>query len=452
MDECHPQFWVSPSGDDAIVSLKDMCYQTVNRLMLDEDISEYITRDSFSVDHLDVIVYVKEGVDASGLHAQMKQQGANIGTTILGSWFTILQMKGKDNSEPYFDNPLCKSALGSRPLRLHYCKETKEAVQAEIQRIKSEIEELEPLKWSNRVTFHFNNKISAVDQKDVTFWVEQTDMAKCPVCGKGVGDWDHDCTPTEKGMETIKHLAASTLHFGINCTKHLINLGYRQDIEVYTIRAHLKPQTDARKLQIQEQYLQAKGLYIDFVKPGMGTTHDGNTARRIFDDPAFAEDVLAVPRDLVQDLSDYWTVFKASFPVCPDKVKDFGLRIRDKYKRYFKWGQMPSHLHKLLVHGHLYIRELPSDTLVIGQYTEESLEAAHKNLRRIEAGMSRQFSPHMRLTDIMKRLLAMSDMVILAPKMAKHHRAGADLKGYTDQVKFMAKDPIVPAPVPMETD
>lgn len=469
MDECHPPFWVSPEGNDAIVKLQDMCHQTVNRLMLDEDISEYVTRDSFGDDHLDVYVYTKGGIDASGLHPEMKQEGANIGGTILGSWFTILQVVGKVNgsSTTYFDNPLCKSSLGSRPLRLNYSKEDKTAVQAEIERLKSEIKELEPLKWSNRVTFHFDVRISMVDQKDVTYWVDETYMAKCPLCKKVHGEWDcDDCIVVdEKSLETINHLAASILHFGINCTKHLINLGYRQDIKTYNIRAHLKPQSDARKLLIQEQYLSGKGLMIDFVKQGMGTTHDGNTARRIFEDPAFAEEVLGTPADLVEDLNDYWTLFKASFPVCPDKVQAFGLRIRDKYKRYFPWGHMPSHLHKLLVHGHLYIRALPSDTLVIGQYSEENLEAAHKTLRRVERENSRQFSRKMRLTDVMKRMLDLSDMVILAPNLAKHRRDGEDRKPYTAQVLSMAKTPVAPvapmapaapaaqaAPVPMETD
>lgn len=39
---------------------------------------------------------------------------------------------------------------------------------------------------------------------------------------------------------------------------------------------------DARKQQIQQRFFIEAGLRIDFPKPGFGSSNDGNTARRFF--------------------------------------------------------------------------------------------------------------------------------------------------------------------------
>ena len=40
---------------------------------------------------------------------------------------------------------------------------------------------------------------------------------------------------------------------------------------------------EKRKKQIQDEFLKQLALRIDFPKPGFGSSNDGNTARRFFD-------------------------------------------------------------------------------------------------------------------------------------------------------------------------
>ena len=457
LEECHPPFIVSPTGDDAIVFLQDMFENTVNATLLDEEVAEYITVDSLKhyqeyQEPKKFKCIVKLGLDSSSLHPMMKQEGELVGkdSNCFGTWFSILQIVAKTNGKwkPYFHNHLANSSSSCRPLRLVNHKETPLTSRAEIDRLKQEIADLKPLRWSNVCEIELQPFISMVDGSIVNDWVHNACTKKCPTCKKGEADWGEDGLKSnpisDLSQETIDNLAFSTLHLGVNTWKHVCNLGYRWELETYVVRAAFKHLKDAKKMKVQEMYAKDKGLLIDFVKQGFGSSMDGNTARRGLADPEYAEMVMGVPHEIVEDFRDLWIMFKASFRLCPDKVEKECKEILARYKRLCPWGQMPPTIHKALVHGHEYLRKVP-ETLTLGHFSEEPLEASHKTLRRIELANARQFSREMRLTDVMKRLLDISYPVILAKKSAKHHRSLLNERPeYPLRVKLLAETPMSP--------
>ena len=451
---------VSPDGDDAMVFLQDMFENTINGTLLDEDIAELITVDALEYygkyqKPKKLVCLGKVGLDSSSLHPMMKQEGLLVGkdSSSFGSWFTILQIVDS-NGKIYFHNHLANAASSCRPLRLANVKETPVTARAEINRLKEEIANIVPIRWSNVVEIGLDCRISMADQAITNAWVHNDNTSKCPNCLTGQADWGSDGLKDNPisavCQEVIDNLAFSPLHLGVNTWKHVCNLGYRWELGAYVTKAAFKPLREAKKLQVQELYAKDKGLLIDMVKQGLGSSMDGNTARRGLADPEYAEMAMNVPAELVENFNDVWIMFKATIRLCPDKVQQECAKILARYKELCPWGHLPPTIHKALVHGHEYLRKVPK-TLTLGHFSEEPLEASHKTLRHIELCNARQFSREMRLLDVMKRLLDLSYPVILSKRLAKHHRSGEDQPAYPARILALAETPQPPVQA-MEID
>lgn len=50
-----------------------------------------------------------------------------------------------------------------------------------------------------------------------------------------------------------------------------------------------------RKKEIQQEFLLKMGLRVDFLKPGFGSSNDGNTARRFFQDSLTSAQITDIP-------------------------------------------------------------------------------------------------------------------------------------------------------------
>lgn len=48
---------------------------------------------------------------------------------------------------------------------------------------------------------------------------------------------------------------------------------------------------ETRKKSIQDKFRDKLGLIVDSIKPGYGTTNDGNTARRFFNNPQISAEI-----------------------------------------------------------------------------------------------------------------------------------------------------------------
>ena len=115
--------------------------------------------------------------------------------------------------------------------RFAFEKETYESVCLEGKRIMDEIEALKefnykPDKWTN-VEIRFCCHMTKLDQKIVCYLKGKKGMMQCPYC---------DATPTNRMLNetqffsptTLIDLGLSSLHFGINSLKLIINVGSNQ--------------------------------------------------------------------------------------------------------------------------------------------------------------------------------------------------------------------------------
>lgn len=83
----------------------------------------------------------------------------------------------------------------------------------------------------------------------------------------------------------------SPLHAWIRFFEYCLHLSYRVDLKVWQIKGDkLKVAFHNRKKRIQAILWERLGLIVDRPKPGgSGTTNDGNTARRAFENPILLE-------------------------------------------------------------------------------------------------------------------------------------------------------------------
>lgn len=87
----------------------------------------------------------------------------------------------------------------------------------------------------------------------------------------------------------------SPLHCWIRCFEYLLHISYRINIKKWRIiDSQDKEELNHKKKLIQEDLCQQMGLIVDVPKQGSGTTNDGNTARRFFENPIITSKITGI--------------------------------------------------------------------------------------------------------------------------------------------------------------
>ncbi|XP_017484189.1 PREDICTED: uncharacterized protein LOC108372867 [Rhagoletis zephyria] len=112
------------------------------------------------------------------------------------------------------------------------------------------------------------------------------------------------------------------------------------------------------------------------------------------------------------------------------KTQEFSVLLnetRELYLRNYGWYNMPSSVHKVLVHGCDVIKYFD---LPIGSLSEEALECSHKNIRKYRLNRSRKTGRLQSNTDLMTRLILSSDPLVAFKRNIKQRNKylkGSDL-------------------------
>lgn len=163
------------------------------------------------------------------------------------------------------------------------------------------------------------------------------------------------------------------------------------------------------------------GLNIDVVKQGVGTTNDGNSARRFFENPHKVSIITGLDETLIEKFSVILQVISSGQPVDHIKFGEYCLKTAERYISLYKWYYMPSSVHKLLIHG----AEIIQHAIVpIGQLSEEAQEARNKDFKHFREWNSRKCSRKATNEDILNNLLLSSDPYIstIKPILLKRNK------------------------------
>ena len=160
----------------------------------------------------------------------------------------------------------------------------------------------------------------------------------------------------------------------------------------------------------QQRFREELGLIVEKPKQGgYGSSNDGNTARRFFENCAISARITEVDEDLIQRFYIVCQVISCGYEIDVQKFKDYSIQTARKFVELYPWYYMPTSVHKILIHGSKIIE---SSLLPIGQMSEEAQEACNKYINNYREHFVRKCSCEKNMEDIFHLLLIRSDPVI----------------------------------------
>lgn len=84
---------------------------------------------------------------------------------------------------------------------------------------------------------------------------------------------------------------------------------------------------------------------------GKGTTNNGNTAQRFFQDPKSVARITGLHEDLIHHFAVLLATINSGEAVNVDEFKRYALETANLYMKHYSWYKLSAHVHKLLLHG-----------------------------------------------------------------------------------------------------
>lgn len=202
----------------------------------------------------------------------------------------------------------------------------------------------------------------------------------------------------------------SSLHAWIRCFECCLHLSYKLETKKWQARkVDDKKAAETRKKAIQEAFKRELGLLVDIPKQGTGSSNDGNTARRFFENSAVSSMITGVDQNLINRFHVVLQAITSGHDINVDKFRDYAIETARLFVKLYPWYYMPTSIHKLLIHGPEIIA---SALLPIGQLSEDAQESSNKLIRKYRRDFSRKSSRTKTMTDVFLRLMASSDPFI----------------------------------------
>lgn len=152
------------------------------------------------------------------------------------------------------------------------------------------------------------------------------------------------------------------------------------------------------------------GLIVDKPKAGgSGTSNDGNTARKFFDNPGTSSDVTGIDKNLLERCATILQALGSGYNINAAKFGQFAIETARQIIQTYPWYYLPASVHKVLVHGSAVIEHA---LLSIGELSEEAAEARNKDIKMFRLRHTRKMSRNVTNVDLLNRLLLSSDPLI----------------------------------------
>ena len=152
-------------------------------------------------------------------------------------------------------------------------------------------------------------------------------------------------------------------------------------------------------------------LIVDRPKPGYGSSNNGNTARRFFQNASIFAEITGVDESLIHQFHVILQVISSGFDIDDEKFKDCCVNTAHLFVALYPWYYMPTSVHKVLIHG----AEIVKDALLpIGQLSKDAQESRNKDIKNFRLHHSRKCSRESNMRDIFNRFLLTSDPFLLS--------------------------------------
>lgn len=208
----------------------------------------------------------------------------------------------------------------------------------------------------------------------------------CNMCGVTTKDVNNIDKVLQRNIDiTVSDFGLSTLHAYIRFFEWFLHVAIKLDVKVWYTTKDVKTQIETRKSILQADFRSKIGLLIGVVLQGKGTTHDGNTARRFFENTTLSAEITGINEVLISRCATIIKVLSCGTAVNADAFKTYAIDTARLYVSEYSWYPMPTSVHKVLIHGSNVISVA---LLPIGMLSEEAQEARNKDVRRYRKKMS----------------------------------------------------------------
>jgi hypothetical protein len=373
-------------------------------------------------DQMSLELWGKVGGDGQGDHSQYSQKNdANVsGTSIYCSSYVPLQLKANGkliwvNSEP-------NSPLICQPLVFTFAKETDELIQVEESNLRKQIENLPDLFFTVG-TENFCLKAGSVHISS-TMWDGKscTSIAKtflsagkklasntCHLCLANPGDMNSpEVWKRPIQIPEMIHYSCTPLHMWIRSMEFLFHLAMKLP-EGNSSKPLTSQDCQLTKLELKAKFWRQLNIRLFVVKPGQGSSNNGNTARIFFKkDPNLTAAILKIDPKVISLFASLLDMFndpnqKPCSNMFDRLAKElFGILTSPPLNVF----PMSQSVHRFLCHGKHFIEnfELP-----IGALSESALEARNKYNRKAREFHARKTSMKDNVQDVFHHLLCTSD-------------------------------------------
>ena len=408
----------------------------VNILQLLENTASRIIS-TFSNDNIEkckdseLILIFKWGCDGTSGFSEYKQldgsnSGNNYSSLFIASLVPLRMRLNKPSSstrnDSLFDDIWINLTPGSkflcRPILFDYTKETTVTIKSIVNQLEEEINALPPIyvKVSNRtIKVTFQQQLAMIDGKVANAITDTTSTWKCNICGK-ISSQFQDNSEVLVNKNSLK-FGISPLHARIRFLEFCLHLAYdmkyrnipgqenatvKNNLELHELRKE-------EKKRIQLEFKEQLGLIIDKPLHGYGSSNDGNTARRFFENPELTSSITGIDLNILKRFKIILAAINSKKQINADKFKIFAYETKELLNITYPWKSMTPTIHKVLAHGKEIIE---NSILPLGELTEEAQEARNKDVKHFRLFNTRKCSKIAQNMDLMEYLLISSDPVI----------------------------------------
>lgn len=330
----------------------------------------------------DLKLISKWGFDGSSSQSNYKQRQqtfmANFDdSSVFMTSLVPLRLESKDIL--LWENPNPSSTSYCRPVKFEFIKESNELVKREEECMNDEISALVPTEHKGIKIFH-ELHMTMINGKIVTIVSDTPSSSTCSICLSKPSEMNKlDVVLNKPLRENMLQYGLSSLHMWIRCMECILHVSYNMDFKMWSARDENKILKKAKKDATQQEFKEQTGILIDIVKQGYGTTNDGNTARRFFQDFRTTSEITKIDLELIKRLYVVLQTVSSGKLINIDHFRNYCRETAELYVKLYPWYYMPASVHKLLIHGADICKHF--GFIPIGYLSEEASEARNKEFR-----------------------------------------------------------------------
>lgn len=387
-NRCYPSVvYTTVSESCAQIKLQALLDHTTYRIIqLQADVIDTLSPEILQK----LVLHCKWGCDGSSGQSVYKQKFTEDGKSdesIFYASLVPLQLihnnHETDEATIVWKNPRPSSPRFCRPIRLQFLHEDVQSTRKEVTDIEQQIGGLAPyatVQNGKSISVTYCMSFTMIDGKVCNAVTGTTSAQRCFLC-KATSKQFNDIDNIIKMDITTDNLrfGISTLHAWIRFFECCLHLSYKLPSEKWQARQEeVKRNVKMRKEEIQTQFKIKLGLIVDRPKPGYGSSNDGNTARRFFENAAISAEITGVDEDLIHRFHVILQVISSGYDIDNEKFKDYCVNTARLFVALYPWYYMPTSIHKVLIHGAEIVKYA---LLPIGQLSEDAQESRNKDIK-----------------------------------------------------------------------